>query len=292
MNLKYIASVVSLTMGMNSIALASPPSETHMPVNESLIDQSIDEQSAEMKETLAQINALITHLTAFRDANRKNRDSIPLNTLKTVISALGVTSGLAALRNTTPKTSAQLVTSAMGGFLSAVLEYSVGKNTIDIRVIQDLMQRTHKEIADAAILSSREISRDDRVLIAGILSQIGQINEQIAPSNSELQKQIGSGQTGLAVTSVLSWAVKYSAFFLSKKWKAILANKAPNLVLNGQKTAEITQKGGLWGLGISNLFPLVSAAVGMSGKPAEEQINMIISRLTEAKVKLVMGIQE
>lgn len=320
MNTKHIALILSVMMGANCVTLAAPASENSPFVDQKLVARSIGKRSAEVKQTLAQIQALIECLEEFRGQNEKTRESYGMKSVKMVIAGLGAGSGAATLVGPQTQSTAKLALAGFGGLLSMLLEKYVKTNTINISEMQGILAASQRNLVDVLAQtdnSDQTISREDADLIAGAVAEIGKINELISPKTSDIQSGITDVQTSVAVTALFTLVVSYSvssfpkwlkeiivtkAPYLGKlgdaiatkapflgKMKDALATKAPNLATKTQAGADKVGKTSLWGLGLTNVAPYLSAAVGMSGTPAEAQIDLIISKLYEAKVNLIAG---
>lgn len=277
MKSKSISLLISTVMVGNILL----PSVVHAQsrIDNSLIDQSISAQSAEMQRTLRQINALISSMEKFKSASANDKQGAFVNTARVMITLLGLSSTAIHAKNAQAESSIALTLAAISGVLSTALEKYASTQQFDMSQVRSLLANEQSSLTRSLSGASRE----DQIMISQAISQIATINSELSTKVNDIQHQIDNGQVGVAVVAIITLVLHYAAPYLPAKLRTAVSERAPTVVTR----LAATKKGSMQGLGAANIATLLSTVVGLSGPGAQSQLNRILSNLYVAKANLL-----
>ncbi|MEQ1724189.1 MAG: hypothetical protein ABL930_13540 [Pseudobdellovibrio sp.] len=285
MKSKNIALVLSTVLLTNTVGFSAYAnnSASATKIDESLIDQSLTSQSADMKRNLEQVNALIKSIETYRTASQGEKQNAFVNSARLMITLLGLGSTAVHLKNVQAQSSIELTLAAVAGVLSTALEKYVSSQKIDMNEIRSLLAANQQNLVNSI---SGSVSKEDAALISGAVAQLAQINSELDSRMNDIKRNIDSGQTDLAIVAVVTLVLNYAAPFLPKKLKDIVSNKVPTVLGHAAKT----KKQGMQALGGTNIATLLSTMAGMAGKDSQAQLDTILSnlRVTQANLKAAL----
>ncbi len=284
MKLKSISKSTALLLSAVMAGNILLPSVVHAQsrVDNSLIDQSLNAQSAEMRRTLRQINALISSMEKFKAASASDKQGAFVNTARLMITLLGLGSTAIHAKNAQAESSIALTLAAVSGVLSTVLEKYASTQQFDMSQVRALLAQEQSTLTNSLSGASRE----DQIMISQAISQIATINSDLSTKVNDIQHQIDNGQVGVAVVAIITLVLHYATPYLPARMRAAISEKAPTVVTR----LAATKKGSMQGLGAANIATMLSTVVGLSGPGAQSQLNRILSNLYVAKANLLKEI--
>lgn len=277
MKSKSISLLLSAVMAGNVLLPSMALAQSR--IDDSLINQSINAQSAEMRRTLRQIDALIASMERYKNASTNEKQSAFVNTARIMITLLGLASTAVHAKNAQAESSIELTLAAVSGVLSTALERYASSQQFDMSQVRALLAKEQSTLTSSLSGASRE----DQIMISQAISQIADINSDLSTKVNDIQHQIDNGQTGVALVAIITLVLHYAAPYLPAKIRNAVSEKAPTMVTR----LAATKKGSMQGLGAANIATLLSTVVGLSGPGAQSQLNHILSNLYVAKANLM-----
>lgn len=248
-------------------------------IDPSLIDQSMQAQSAEMQRSLKQVNALIASMEKYKTASRDEKQNAFVNAARLMITILGLGSAAVHMKNRQAESSIELTLMAVSGVLSTALEKYVSSQRIDMDEVKQLLLKEQGVLS----ASMSGLSQEERELMSNAIAQIGQINEQLESKMNDIKRNIESGQTDVAVIAIATLVLNYAAPFLPKKIKDVVSDKAPTMLGHAAKT----KKQSMQAMGATNVATLLSTIAGLGGQSSQAQMDKILSNLYIARANLM-----
>ncbi len=283
MKLKSISKSTALLLSAVMAGNILLPSIVHAQsrIDNSLIDQSLNAQSAEMRRTLAEINALISSMERYKASSTNDKQGKFVNMARLMITLLGLSSTAIHVKNKQAESSIALTLAAISGVLSTALDKYANSQQFDMSEVRRLLADKQVEMAQAA-----GVTREDQIKISEAAAQIAAINSDLSTKSSDIQRQIDNGQVGVAVVSVITLVLHYAAPFLPAKVRSAVSERAPTVV----SRLATTKRSSMQGLGAANIATVLSTVVGLSGPGAQAQLDRILSNLYTTRANLLKGI--
>lgn len=295
-----LAFSLSLVMGVNAVGMlsASTAMATDLNVAAPIVDLDLLNQSSvegtkqqleSLQKTLAQVDTLIAKFEEYKKTAMASSDQPVVTFMRMTIGLIGLTSGMVHMKNAQADASLSLITTAVSGVLSTALESYVKNGRVDIDILSQTLVAHQAELSkglDAAVASG-DMSASDRQLVAQAVEQIGNINNDLSDTASEIQEKISVGQQEATLAAVALIGFKYLSKFLP-------ASVRESLVIKMPKTTSVAQKAGQSGvvvgaktLGTMNLAPLLSSLAGLTSPSAMKQIDKILANLYSTRANII-----
>jgi|GEM_PF-6207472 len=252
-------------------------------VDTSLVEDSVNRENAEIKNSLERIDALIKAIETYKASIQDSTQNNFIGLAQIMIMILGLSSTAAHIKNIKLESSIDLTLAAVMGVLSTALQHYVDTQKIDMDVVKALLVHEQEQLQNSVAESANAHEAD---LISESVKQLAEIIIAMDDIMSDIKNNINSGQEGLAITAIVTLALNYAAPFLPNKIKTKITEKAPVFVARATETKKI----GKQSLASTNIITSLSSVVGLASKSSQAQLEAILInlRVTQANLKTAL----
>ncbi|AZZ36958.1 hypothetical protein CIK05_09185 [Bdellovibrio sp. qaytius] len=289
-NTKRIALSLAVLIAANSTAFAATDRDKQLAgvVDEALLEISSETSSAQMQQSITQVEALIKNIKGLSNDSMSNKDQAFINTARLLISMLGISAGVVHFKNKDAESVAAIVTAVGAGVLSSALDAYSQHRKLDLGDLKNLLAQNQQVLADNLKNISPEATEQGEQIVQAI-TQIADLNNKLNENSGALQQMIDNGQVASAVVAVGTIVLNHTGSLVPKKIKDGLLAKLPEILEKTKSAAQAGKKAGVNTLASTNGMTLLSTLAGLTGPDAQNQVNTILANLEVARAKLIQA---